>query len=31
MQKLVNIYKTKFTQLKNAYGEVERERDNIKV
>ncbi|CAM4821607.1 unnamed protein product [Rotaria magnacalcarata] len=30
MQKLVNIYKTKFIQLKNAYDEVERERDNIK-
>ncbi|CAM4964666.1 unnamed protein product [Rotaria socialis] len=30
MQRLVNIYKTKFIQLKNAYDEVERERDNIK-
>ncbi|UJR10069.1 hypothetical protein I4U23_014291 [Adineta vaga] len=30
MQKLLNIYKNKFTQLKNAYSEVEREKENLK-
>ncbi|CAF0909555.1 unnamed protein product [Adineta ricciae] len=29
-QKLLNIYKNKFSQLKNAYNEVEREKDNLK-
>jgi hypothetical protein len=31
MQKLLNTYKNKFSQLKNAYDEVEHEKDNIKV
>ncbi|CAF4272270.1 unnamed protein product, partial [Adineta steineri] len=30
MQKLLNIYKNKFSQLKSAYDEVEREKDNLK-
>ena len=31
MQKLVGIYKNKFSQLKNAYDEVEREKEHVKV
>jgi hypothetical protein len=31
MQKLLVVYKNKFAQLKNAYDEIEREKDNIKV
>ncbi|CAF4681738.1 unnamed protein product [Rotaria sp. Silwood2] len=30
MQKLLSIYKNKFNQLKNAYDEVEREKEHIK-
>lgn len=31
MQKLISVYKNKFDQLKKAYDEVEREKENIKV
>jgi hypothetical protein len=31
MEKLRTVYKDKFSQLKNAYNEVEREKDSIKV
>ena len=31
MQKLLAVYKNKFSQLKSAYDEVEREKENIKV
>jgi hypothetical protein len=31
MQKLLGIQKNKFNQLKNAYDEIEREKDHIKV
>jgi hypothetical protein len=31
MQKLLGVYKNKFNQLKNAYDEVEREKEHIKV
>jgi hypothetical protein len=31
MSKLLAVYKNKFSQLKNAYDEVEREKDHIKV
>ncbi len=31
MQKLLGIQKNKFNQLKNAYDEVEREKEHIKV
>jgi hypothetical protein len=31
MQKLLAVYKNKFNQLKNAYDEVEREKEHIKV
>jgi hypothetical protein len=31
MQKLLSISKNKFNQLKNAYDEVEREKEHIKV
>ena len=31
MQKLVDIYKNKFLQLKNAYNETESEKEKIKV
>ncbi|CAF4325226.1 unnamed protein product, partial [Adineta steineri] len=30
LQKLLAVYKNKFNQLKNAYDEVEREKDHIK-
>ncbi|CAF3444879.1 unnamed protein product, partial [Rotaria sp. Silwood2] len=30
MQKLLDVYKNKFAQLRNAYNEVEREKDHIK-
>jgi hypothetical protein len=31
LQKLLSIQKNKFNQLKNAYDEVEREKEHIKV
>jgi hypothetical protein len=31
MQKLVDIYKNKFQQLKNAYSESEAEKEKIRV
>ena len=31
LNKLLDIYKSKFNQLKNAYGEVESEKEKIKV
>ena len=31
LQKILRIQKNKFDQLKQAYDEVEREKDNIKV
>ncbi len=31
MRKLLDTYKNKFTQLKNAYTELEHEKDHIKV
>jgi len=31
LKNLLIIYKNKFTALKNAYDEVEHEKDNIKV
>ena len=31
LQKLLGVYKNKFNQLKNAYDEVEREKEHVKV
>nr|ACI90345.1 golgi autoantigen golgin subfamily a4-like protein [Philodina roseola] len=31
MQRILAVYKNKFNQLKNAYDEVEREKENIKI